>query len=155
MITIKEKIIMTISNKSTIVEVANAFTTHPDLDLGAEQGLHDFEGKLLADFEGSLTFNEYEINVSYNLALHEEVFILDITQELWLAEDEASIIVSYQNGEESVALIGAQQKGVVTAQYEDKRLMQITAQMPNKKYVFARDETHMNGIAPVFKPSVN
>jgi hypothetical protein len=144
---------MTILNKAALAEVANAFATHPDLDLGPDIGSYDFEGRLLSDFEGSLTFNEYEINVSYNLELHEEVFILDITQELWLAEDEASIVMTYQNGAESLALNGAEQKGIVIAQYEGERIMQITVEMPNKNYVFARDESHANGIAPIFKPS--
>lgn len=146
---------MIISNKSTIAAVASAFTSHPNLDLGPEQGLHDLEGRILADFEGSLTFDEYEISVSYNLVLHEEIYILDITQELVLAEDEASVIVSYQSGMESAAIICAKQKGTVITKYEEKHLKQITVELPNNKYVFARDETHMNGIAPIFRPLVN
>jgi hypothetical protein len=147
--------IMTISNQTSIAEASKAFTSHPNLDLGSDIGSYDFEGRLLSDFEGSLTFNEYEINVSYNLEFHEELSILDIVQELWLAEDEASIIVTYQTGVESLALTGAKKRGAVIVQYEGERIMQITAEMPNEKYVFVRDESHADGIAPIFKPSAH
>jgi hypothetical protein len=70
------------TNELSQSDIAILFTSHSKLDLGDEQGLHDFEGRLLADFQGSFTFSDYDHQVSYELQLGDEYQCLNILQSI-------------------------------------------------------------------------
>jgi hypothetical protein len=138
-------------SNAQIVDIACKFTAQPDLDLGPELGQHDLEGRLLTDFQGAFTFDEHKFFVTYDLAIHDDVYMLEIVQEVEFAGD-ASLIITYFNGLESVALTGAADSGSLGIAYEGKRIKQISVQLPDHTFVLVRDEEHDGAEAPIFKP---
>jgi hypothetical protein len=137
------------TNELSQSDIAILFTSHSKLDLGDEQGLHDFEGRLLADFQGSFTFSDYDHQVSYELQLGDEYQCLNILHSIEI--DDFYLELEYRGGGESLSLANTEKDILVNAEYSGSKLMKVTLHFDNQTATVERDTSHAQGIAPVFK----
>lgn len=137
----------------TQVEIANLFTTHPNIDLGPEQGLHDLDGRLLADFQGSFELGEYDHQVSYNFVLEEHLQLLEISQTIEIGD--CYLLIEYQGGTELVSVTDTEKNVRLIADYQGSRLMKTSIEYDNQHFIVQRDLEHAQGVAPVFKVSID
>lgn len=131
--------------------MGTVFSRHPKLDLGPEQGWHDLECVIPADYDGSFDVDGYEYHVNYLLSLNNEIELLTIDQTI--EAPEFSLEVSYHNGTEYVAVSSSETEAKVSTSYDkDNRIQTIEVEYDGKTRKFKRDTEYADGVAPIFFP---